>query len=166
LETSDVRQRGNRKVRKRCGYVDPTVDLRCRRQVNRAGATYCSPAHATASRPKATRNTAPGARARHHAAQEATRQRLTAALQLLANDQGWVPLLVVLQMLMDTRTEGYASGYAAGHRTGRQQAHALRLESSRAALDEFIGSRFGKSFIAGTLQPERLATFSFKKTRR
>lgn len=159
-------QRGQRKVRRRCGYVDPLTGVRCRRQVKKPNRTFCSHVHATAARPRASWNTAPGARARHHAAQEATRQRLTAALQLLANDQGRVPLLTVLQMLMDTRTESYASGYAAGHRTGRQQAHALRLESSRAALDSFIGSRFGKSFITGNLRPEELASFSFKRTRR
>lgn len=159
-------RRGQRRARRRCGYVDPLSTLRCRRQVKKPGRTFCSHAHAIAARPKGTRNTAPGARARHHAAQEAILHRLIAAINLMADDRARVPLVAVRTVLLDALAAGYERGYAAGHRTGRQQAHALRLESSRVALDAFLGSRFGKSFITGTLQPEDLSRFSFKRTRR
>jgi hypothetical protein len=145
--------------------VDPRSGLRCRLQVKRAGRTFCSCAHAIAARPKGTWTTAPGARARHRAAQEATRQRFAAALQLLADDHDHVPLLTVLQMLLDAQDDGYASGYHAGLVTGRKQTRMLRLTASKSALDVFLGSRFGKSFIAGDLRPDDLANFSFRGKR-
>lgn len=158
-------QRGYRQHRKRCGYVDPRSGLRCRVQVKRAGSTYCSCAHAAAARPPGVARPEPGARARHQQARTAAKDRLQDALQLVADDQSRVPLLMAVMTALDARDEGYARGYTAGHEKKRFQGHKLRLETSRHALNEFLGGRFGKAFIMGDLRPEDLANFSFGNSR-
>ncbi len=158
-------QRGYRKRRLRCQFVDPRSGLRCRVQVKRAGSTYCSCAHAAAARPPRVARPEPGARARHQQARTAAKDRLQDALQLVADDQGRVPLLMAVRMTLEARDEGYARGYSAGHEKQRSRGHKLRLETSRHAVNEFLGTRFGKAFIMGNLRPEDLANFSFGGSR-
>lgn len=154
-------QRGYRKYRKRCAYVDPRSGLRCRVQVKRAGSTYCSCAHAAAARPPGVARPEPGARAKHQQARTSAKDRLQDALQLVADDQRRVPLLMAVMTALDARDEGYVRGYTAGHEKQRFKGHKLRLESSRHAVYEFLGTKFGKAFILGALSPEDLANFSF-----
>lgn len=51
----------------------------------------------------------------------------------------------------------YDRGYAAGRAKLRQETRALRLMASKDALEQFLGSRFGKAFVLGDLKPEDLA---------
>ena len=157
-------QRGQRKPRRRCQFVDPRSGLRCRLQVKKAGNTYCSVAHAAASRPKAPREAVvPGAKATHQRARAAARVRLAARLP--SDAQGRVDVGVAIQVALDARDESYRAGYHAALMRQRKHVHRLRLTQSRAALDEFLGSRFGKGFITGDLRPEDLANFSFGNSR-
>jgi len=159
-------QRGYRKRRLRCQFVDPRSGLRCRVQVKWAGCKFCSQVHANAAKCGLTPPAAAsGARARHLQARENARQRITDALQMMPDDQGRVPLLTAVQIAIEARDEGYARGYSAGHEKGRDQARTLRLETSRLAVNEFLATRFGKGFILGNLRAEDLANFSFGGSR-
>lgn len=154
-------QRGYRKRRARCALVDRRTGLRCRLQVKKAGSKYCSIAHAAASRSKESRVTEPGARAVRDAARHRAYEDAAAALRVFADEHGRVPLTAVLAVVFDKMDSRYDRGRATGYAVGVKQARQLRLKQSRAKLDEFLGTRFGKAFVTGDLKPEALAKFEF-----
>lgn len=154
-------QRGYRKRRARCALVDPRTGLRCRVQVKKAGSKYCCHAHAVLARPKSSRVTAPGARAIAAAGRRKAYEEAAAALRVYADEHGRVPLTAVLAVVFEQLDRRYDQGKHAGYVIGQRQARQLRLKQSRGALDEFLGSRFGKAFVAGELSPQALARFEF-----
>jgi len=154
-----VGQRGYRRRRARCAFVDPRTGLRCPVQVKKAGNTFCCHDHAVRAR-TTPRVTAPGAKARFVQARQQVQDALWAVLssQAVAGCLDPAAALHSCMLVLDKR---YTTGYHAGLAAAQKRARALRLTESRAALDQFLGSRFGKAFVGGNLSPDALARFKF-----
>jgi hypothetical protein len=152
-------QRGYKKRRNRCALVD-AKGQRCSVQVKKAGNRYCCAQHAAAARPAGHARVAPGSRARHQAAVGRLAAHLRAALVGQAED-GRVTIDAAVQVALDAAQARYDRGYTAGYARMRHETSALRLQLSKAALDDFLGSRFGNGFITGDLKPAELAKFKF-----
>ncbi len=153
---------GYRKRRMRCCFVEVRTGLQCAKQVKKAGSRFCSLSHAARNRVQTTKAVVePGARATYRAARAKDEDRLLAQLRMLVDDHGRVSLLAVLPVAMHVADARYARGYAAGRAKRRFDVRKLRLTESKAALETFMGSRFGKAFIGGDLSPDDLAKFTF-----
>ena len=105
--------------------------------------------------------TAPGARARHAQAKEAALRRLEEVLKGLADEQGLLPLALVLRIAADVRCEAYRRGYSAGYANHAQRFRKLRLELSMTTMQSVLKSAFGKQFVHGDLRPEVVERFRF-----
>lgn len=158
-------QRGYRKRRARCAFVDPRTGLRCRVQVKKAGSKFCCLSHAARSRSKVSQVTEPGARAIKAAARRRAYDEVAQALRAYADEHGRVPLTAVLAVVFEKLDSRYDQGYHAGLVIGQRRARQLRLTKSREFLNEFVASRFGKGFMMGELSPEALARFEFGGSR-
>lgn len=155
-------QRGQRKSRRRCAFVDIRTGLRCAKQVKKAGSTYCSISHGARARCQTVKTVVePGARAVYRTARAKDVERLTLQLRKMADEHGRVPLIAVVPVAMAIGDVRYQRGYATGRSKLRFETRKLRLTASKSALDEFLGSRFGKRFITGELRPDDLAKFKF-----
>ena len=158
-------QRGYRKRRGRCKFVDPRSGLRCQRQVKKAGSKYCSRSHSARSRGPAANRPEPGCRARYRKAKEAGLARVVERLRALADEHGRVPLTAVLPLLDEYADDRYACGYQAGRAKLRFETRRLRLTASKDALNEFLMTKLGKGFVAGDIRPDDLSKFKFGGTR-
>jgi hypothetical protein len=151
-----------RKAIARCAYVDPHTG-QCRVRVKRKGARYCCPEHFHhASRKRdASKHVASASLKRYHQAREKDLARLTTQMRTMADAEGRVPIATAVQVAMAVADVRYLKGYNAGQGRLARHARTLRLTQSKAAITEFLGTRFGKQFILGDLKPEDLAAFSF-----
>lgn len=153
-------QRGHRKYRFRCQYVDPDTGLRCRVQVKRAGSKYCGREHAWAAQrglPVAVQPLA--AKGRYLAARKALRARVEVALRQLGLEGQ--RLADVMQITMETADARYRAGYTAGITTAGKRTRRLKLSTSKQVLSEFVGSKVGKVFTNGNIGHDALANFRF-----
>ena len=72
-----------------------------------------------------------------------------------------MPLTAAIPIAMSVVDARYDRGYAAGRAKLRQETRSLRLMASKDALEQFLGSRFGKASVLGDLKPDDLAKFRF-----